>query len=108
MDRLEAIFGNERETKIAQGLLQTLREFENPANALSITAQAQERISALIASLPRGPKISYGDMFLKLIQSGYIEVRGLTTTECLTIGPQSMIVIPQNAIPFFDENYKSG
>ena len=95
MERLEAIFGSEKDVKIAQGLLQTLREFENPASALYITTQAQERISALIESLPRDPKISYRDMFSKLIQRGYIEVRGLTTTECLTIGPQSMIVMPE-------------
>ena len=106
MERLEKIFPNEREAKIAQGLLQTLLELEQPALALRVTESAQGNIATLIKGTDvKSKKVDYNEMFMVLLENGYVEVGSLNHAFCMSLGPNSLLTMPEEASKFFQENY---
>ena len=106
MERLEKIFLSEREAKIAQVLLQTLLELEQPALALRVTESAQGNIATLIKDTDlKSKKIDYNEMFMVLLENGYVEVGSLNRAFCMSLEQDSLLSMPENASKFFQENY---
>src|SRR3989338_3434278 len=105
VERLEQIFPTEREARVAQGILQAISGMEEPVRAEHITDRAKPTIRDLVKGLPKPTRpLCFEDIFYQLAGNGYLEARGVSSTNCLEIGPGSLVVMPQAARTFFTES----
>ena len=102
MERLEKIFGNEREAKIAQGLLVTILEKTGPVRVIELMIDALPDITVLLGPEDPNPRnANYCSIFEQLLRSGFVkdirEGRGLDAG--------TVIVMPEESKTFFEEHY---
>lgn len=103
MEGLEKIFPSEREAKIAQGLLKTLNDVKDEISAFELTESAEPTVRTLIKGLPHGTKVDYNEMFMQLINHGYVKVYGFGMG--YAFGFSSVITMPKEARDFFRQTY---
>ncbi|MBS3104916.1 hypothetical protein J4234_01525 [Candidatus Woesearchaeota archaeon] len=104
MRMLSDVFPNETEAKVAEGLLATLINSEPPITAVRLKREAQPDIKVLGVISGVGND-DYIRIFEKLIEEGYIGIRGVSTTETMTLGPNSLVAMSEDARRFFEEKY---
>ncbi len=105
MEKLEAIFGSERETKLAEGLLHILKGLREPIVAFDLTEKYP--YTARVAGNFPGPSgVGYNDVFSILIINKYIRVVQSGTTGNKNFHPSWTIEMTEEAKEFFGKNYR--
>jgi len=102
MERLEAIFGSEREVSIAQGLLQNLAHLREPIVAFDLAERNSQAVK-LARDLP-GPSVWYNNIFSTLVDNGYIQISHKGPSE--DFHPGWAVIMTDDARKFFQTNYE--
>ena len=102
MEKLETIFGTEREVMIAQELLQNLVHLREPIVAFDL-ASRNSQAERLAKGLP-GPPVWYNCIFSILVDNGYIQIAHKGLSE--EFHPSWSIVRVDDARKFFQTNYE--
>ncbi|MBI2652525.1 hypothetical protein HYX00_03585 [Candidatus Woesearchaeota archaeon] len=108
LKRLEAVFPDEREARIARGLLMTLKLKDVPIRVFQLLQMSLDDVCRLVGEDYRTKKDgNYEKIINELSAAGYIGLQGFSGEKRCIEHPTDWIQMNEGAKKFFEEKYSN-